>query len=231
MSVPDLHVTIVANGSTQLVIWRSTRYLFTGEKRECEFCGVKFSRHDNLQDHIKLFHTEHCHEYGCDRCMKSFTKKSNLVRHRKVSHTCVSCLAVFCTSNQLQVHMKTDHPKYTCDHCQRSFQDRANMKRHTGSTHNENGTWKNYCKICNIGFCSFLDLARHNKRHPKGCKFCGKIFKTNWSLKSGVKELVEKWKVLRIAWNGRKIYRNFFNYPPPITKKILLVSMRAERRV
>ena len=155
-----------------------------GEKRECEVCGVKFSRHDNLQEHMKLFHSEDCHEYECDRCMSSFTKKSNLVRPRKVSHTCKSCLDVFCTLNQLQVHMKTGHPKYTCDHCARSFQDRANMKRHTDGTHDENGSWRKYCKICKIGFCSYLDLARHNKRrHPKGCKFCGKMFKTNWSLK------------------------------------------------
>ena len=95
---------------------RSVHY---GENRECEVCGVKFSRHDNLQDHTKQFHSEDCYEYECDRCMSSFTKKSNLVRHRKVSHTCKSCLDVFCTLNPLQVHMKTDHPKYAWDHWER----------------------------------------------------------------------------------------------------------------
>ena len=141
---------------------------------------------------MKLFHSEDFHEYQCDRCMKSFRKKSNLGRHSKVSQTCKSCVDVFCTSYQLQVHMKTHHPKYTCDHCARSFQDKANMKRHTDGTHNEDGAWKNYCKICKIGFCSFLDLARHNKKHPKGCKFCGKTFKTNSSLKVHMTQREEK---------------------------------------
>ena len=67
------------------------------------------------------------------------------------------------------------------------------MKRHTDGTHDENGSWQKYCKICKIGFCSYLDLTRHNKmRHPKGCKFCGKMFKTNWSLKVHVTKREEQ---------------------------------------
>ena len=163
-----------------------------GAKHECEYCDYKFSRHDNLKDHIKLIHMDDCFQHACDLCGKSFTRKSDLVRHSKVTQACEICLIEFCSLKQLHLHKKIDHPKFLCDHCQKSFQDSAKLKRHTSSKLNANGDWKNYCEICEIGFCSFIDLARHNKRHPKECKFCGKRFITNRKLRDHLTKREEK---------------------------------------
>ena len=152
------------------------------EKHECVQCGLKFSRSDNLQHHIKVIHTDYCgHE--CELCKQSFSKKSHLIRHRKVYHACEICSAKCCTTKQLQLHMKVNHPKFLCEYCQKSFPDNANLKRHQAGSFDKKGIWKNFCELCDIGFCSFLDLSKHNKRHPKECKFCSKTFATNWKLK------------------------------------------------
>jgi uncharacterized Zn-finger protein len=68
-----------------------------GGKHECEFFGNKFRNHDNFQDHIKLIHMGDCLKHVCELCGKSFTRKSDLVRHSKVTQSCEICLFAFCS--------------------------------------------------------------------------------------------------------------------------------------
>ena len=188
MSSPSFVVTNAARNSGKKEI-----SIHFGGKHNCEFCGKSFSRPDNLKDHIKLIHIDDCLKHACELCGKAFSRKADLVRHSKVTQAaCEFCLVEFCSLKQLHLHKKTDHPKFLCDHCQKSFPDGANLKRHMSSRLSANGEWKNYCEICKIGFCSFLDLARHNKRHPKECKFCGKTFGTNQKLREHLIKRDEK---------------------------------------
>jgi Zinc finger, C2H2 type. len=53
------------------------------EKAKCEFCGNCFTRKDNLQQHIRLFHTSEIQTlYKCTFCEQNFMSRNSLSRHK-----------------------------------------------------------------------------------------------------------------------------------------------------
>ena len=50
-------------------------------KNICTFCGSKFTRADNLNEHIQRAHLKTVEEFTCKHCGKKFNRKWNLSRH------------------------------------------------------------------------------------------------------------------------------------------------------
>ena len=160
-----------------------------GSKYPCMFCGLQFTRKDNLEHHMKEFHCtakDKLVQHQCEVCREMFRKKSNLVRHAKMVRICETCSSVFCSTRQLLQHQRSIHPTYSCKDCKKSFPDRANLKRHVDGSLKEGGT-RNVCEHCDLGFCSIRDLSRHNRmNHPNKCKYCGNSFSSNQNYKNHI---------------------------------------------
>ena len=153
-----------------------------GEKHACVCCGLEFTRKDNLEKHLVIVHPDSGQEtpsFKCHVCGESFNRKSNYQRHCRVVKHCEECSAVFCSTKLLQKHIRLDHMEFSCKLCKKSFKDKANLKRHSQVALDEDGTSKNKCDLCDVSFCTMLDLLKHRKKMHKPaveCSICNKKF-------------------------------------------------------
>lgn len=53
------------------------------EKSKCPHCGNCFTRRDNLQQHIRLFHMGKGLTYACENCHWSFSTKYGYLKHKR----------------------------------------------------------------------------------------------------------------------------------------------------
>jgi len=189
-------------------------------KSTCTFCGVQFSREDNLEAHTKLVHGDGNNtEYYCElsNCDETFTKKSNFERH---CHTkpreCVVCTEIFCTLKQLQQHHKSEHSKFRCEKCDKSFPLKSHLNRHLAANlKTAGGSFKNQCDVCNEVCCTKLDLLKHKKvTHRESpeksefeCSHCNKAFNSRFGLKAHTVNREEKCcpKCGKVFCNGRDL--------------------------
>ena len=49
----------------------------------CGFCGMNFSRMDNLNEHIKRAHLDENDKFTCKYCGRIYDRKFNMNRHEK----------------------------------------------------------------------------------------------------------------------------------------------------
>ncbi|XP_071787706.1 uncharacterized protein [Asterias amurensis] len=105
--------------------------------------------------------------FSCNSCCKSFTRKDNLKRHKKKSHTttfqlspvkqfqCRTCDKTFNHRDTLKRHLKvhsrpasqqpststatTPYKPYQCPICPKTFTRRENLKRHLKTYHQQSG--------------------------------------------------------------------------------------------
>jgi KRAB domain-containing zinc finger protein len=169
-----------------------------GKRHVCDSCGKSFTESGSLNKHIKAVHEgrkdykcKYCtkafntnthvrqHEkscpsneqkvyHNCDRCDKSFIRKSMLNEHirnvhegRKIHHKCDTCGKLFAGSN--------------------SSNALANVKKHIDTVHL--GLKKYQCSFCNTAYGQNGDLTRHIKRcHSKEKQTLEEIEKKEKSL-------------------------------------------------
>jgi hypothetical protein len=154
-----------------------------GKKENCPYCGLKSSRKDNLEAHIRLVHGFKSKSLQCEVCQETFNKKSNFQRHVSNTRTnCSICSDIFCTLKQLQQHRKECHP---CSKYGRAFQDQANLDRHV-----EASATSFKCEMCDKDHCTLLEFKKHKKIHEHQsdieCCHCKKMFSSKFNMKTHI---------------------------------------------
>jgi stress-induced morphogen len=114
-----------------------------GDSYDCEICGVKFSRSENLARHKTVKHMEpHVSTYACTDCGKRFSRSDNLERHAAVVHS--SSLLLF-----------------RCETCGKKFNRKDNFTRHIENIFSSDGSPRYKCIYCGQQFCTELLLKAH----------------------------------------------------------------------
>jgi hypothetical protein len=175
------------------------------KEENCPHCGLKSSRKDNLEAHIRLVHGSKSRSFQCEVCLETFNKKSNFQQHVNNTRTnCSICSQIFCTLKQLQHHRKDKHAKssatsFKCEICDQDYSTLSEFKKHKKiheqpdlecchckkqfsskfkmKTHVANRS-DHKCGKCGEILCNGHDLMLHNSliHDVKTCDICSKTF-------------------------------------------------------
>ncbi|XP_068142748.1 zinc finger protein 436 [Drosophila tropicalis] len=115
----------------------------------CPKCNKVYSAERSLIYHFRRQHETKAKEeespgHVCDKCGKSYGRKSHLTRHQ-------------------WVHRKLEERRYCCINCDQRFYTKENMKDHMLRHHSKRNLLR--CKKCGRLAGSRLDLISHMKRH------------------------------------------------------------------
>lgn len=159
----------------------------------CDYkdCNKAFTRPSLLTEHQQTVH-QGLKRFECNRCQKSFSRKTHLERHL-LSHLtneekpfhCSICNKGVITQQQLNRHEITHTKSFSCpyNNCQEAFYKHPQLRSHILSVHLE----KLVCKHCSKNFQRPYRLENHIKKHhnpdvvtPYNCSFpnCLRSFKT-----------------------------------------------------
>ncbi|XP_070546690.1 zinc finger protein 37-like [Ptychodera flava] len=153
---------------------------------QCRFCGMKFEKDTELQEHVN---TEHpgLKAYICEVCGACSKSYANLNKHSREMHivgdfNCDKCDRVFKTRYRLKRHKNSEHPNisknvYQCDICGYKSNAKYIHTRHQ-IVHTDERNFQ--CEVCGKGFKTNTLLKRHLNIHsgkkPYLCEVCGKGF-------------------------------------------------------
>ncbi|XP_056642999.1 zinc finger protein 708-like isoform X1 [Diorhabda sublineata] len=159
-----------------------------GEKlHECPICKYEFKATEFiLHVHHHLTHDR----FKCEKCHRSFKKKSYLLSHMLVHNKtfpfrCEKCNKGFVIKSNYECHLLTHEDgelPHKCIECGKGFSNPRHLSRHM-TVHTENRTYSTKyrykrCKYCGEGFSNKEQLVEH-VCHQYGvykCKYCFKVF-------------------------------------------------------
>ena len=96
------------------------------------------SDHDYVEKKSTIFTAK----YKCDKCERSFDKKTNFYIHMQSEHgniryKCDKCDKSFAQNGNLNVHVRNVHMnvRYDCDKCEKSFSWKGQLSEHVRNAH------------------------------------------------------------------------------------------------
>lgn len=144
--------------------------------------------------------------YTCSRCIKTFKRSKESVRHMMSDHIhelvnfvdkCSTCNKSFPNNYTLQKHLKSQcenkSKKLACNTCNKKFMWLDSMAKHIENEHPGTDKIKLYnCEMCGKGFSRSEHLERHRKTHNPSekkfeCTVCQKKFNRKDNLRSHMK--------------------------------------------
>ncbi|XP_056449608.1 zinc finger protein 721-like isoform X2 [Gadus chalcogrammus] len=166
-----------------------TRHRGGGKDRPGVLSGEGLPDETNMVIHRRTHTGEE--PYGCDQCVKRFTKSSHLKEHMRTHsgeepYRCDQCLKRFSGSFQLKRHMRTHSGEkpYSCDYCLKRFRECSVLKVHM-RTHSGEKPYR--CNQCVMRFRNSSHLTVHMRTHsgekPYRCNQCVKCFSQSSALK------------------------------------------------
>ncbi|XP_055838151.1 transcription factor hamlet isoform X2 [Episyrphus balteatus] len=159
----------------------------------CEVCEKPYYDLDRLDEHLVAAHHYRKDEYSCDLCVKSYSYRPSLLKHRALVHNdirkypCENCTKVFCDPSNLQRHIRAHHVgarSHACPECGKTFATSSGLKQHT---HIHSSVKPFQCEVCFKAYTQFSNLCRHKRMHADcrmqiKCNKCGQSFSTVTSL-------------------------------------------------
>ena len=148
---------------------------------QCDICNYKPNKASKKTIRV---HKEAIHfgvKHSCPHCAKTWTTRSNLLKHVATVHSgrslkCDQCDFSSSSREQLKYHNERIHLKtrYSCkvENCGYIARAAANLNLHHLSTHEEK---KFFCLICFERFATILFLKAHIRQNHSGL-FCDTCF-------------------------------------------------------
>ena len=144
---------------------------------QCDICNYKPNKASKKTIRV---HKEAIHfgvKHSCPHCEKTWTTRSNLLKHVATAHSgrslnCAECSFSSSSREQLKYHNERVHLKtqYSCkvENCGYIARAAANLNLHHLSNHEEK---KFYCLICFERFAAIIFLKPHIRQNHSGL-FC-----------------------------------------------------------
>lgn len=122
-------------------------------------------------------------KHKCDKCDKSYTWLSDLMKHQKV-HTeeryqCSECEKIYVLKSDLCKHQRShqEGKAFLCKLCGKSFISAGDLHKHTRI---HTGERPYFCTVCTKSFSASDNFSKHLKIHsgdkPLVCVDCGQRF-------------------------------------------------------
>ena len=155
-------------------------------------------------------------KYKCDKCERSFDKKTNFYIHMQSEHGsfyCEKCDKSFSQKGTLKTHIQSVHEnvRYNCDKCDKSFSQKGNLNVHVRSVHKK---VRYDCDKCEKSFWWKGELKEHTYIHTKKVELIVPTPKQNDFLRPIMKARndnnVSHHKVVHV--NQPKQFGNYFKH-------------------
>ena len=170
------------------------------------------SDHDYVEKKSTIFTAK----YKCDKCERSFDKKTNFYIHMQSEHGsfyCEKCDKSFSQKGTLKTHIQSVHEnvRYNCDKCDKSFSQKGNLNVHVRSVHKK---VRYDCDKCEKSFWWKGELKEHTYIHTKKVELIVPTPKQNDFLRPIMKarndNSVSHHKVVHV--NQPKQFGNYFKH-------------------
>ncbi|XP_054279074.1 zinc finger protein 423 homolog [Macrosteles quadrilineatus] len=171
----------------------------------CPHCGAQLASQEELPQHLTSHFLATATEYGCQSCMKLFTKPDELQKHLMDIHAhhlyrCALCKEMFDSKVAIQVHFAVKHSNesklFRCTACPSVAVYRSEMDftLHVRTMHTpqhlaspkppivQAGMFR--CLFCHLSFPSELEMQLHLPVHTKQfhCHLCQESFPVEFLL-------------------------------------------------
>ncbi|CAN7991609.1 unnamed protein product, partial [Ixodes hexagonus] len=160
--------------------------------RSCPECRAEFPSSQQLESHVAAHFLSTSVEYGCQACLKLFTRPDELQKHLLDVHAhhlyrCALCRDVFDSKVGVQVHFAVKHSNecqvFKCSACNAAYRSEPEFALHVQVTHLAKAA-PYRCLLCDQTFASEPLLQSHLDTHGKqfSCALCSQAFHVEFLL-------------------------------------------------